>query len=727
MQTHTQFFAFFAAALVFLPLAFLVFRVLRGTPARLKCVLAVVFLSSLAFFCSRHHQDLYRGLDNVMYANIAKAFRGGTQAVRADTFFSSIPEKAASAFLVQKTKNWRRRSHDKAFVISPDGLSRPWFMLMHPLVASSLPEGLFVPLLGAVWLSLLFLVCCRGGGVPGIGVFLVLVFATPYPMWFFRDDYAEVAGSMLVATALLSHSAKPLAHPAEFALAAFLAGLASAFHRSTLLLALPVALLLFAEAGTWRNRIAVAAGFGVGLLALFLETKYVSAPYGDWTRIAPAAPHKAAGSVAAVASSPNAASPKPTDYAACFALGLKPSLASLGVLAPPLFLAGWLAVFRGKRAGLARKAFPFLLLGALGACICRLGQDAYVGNIVGVWNFRRIFPFVIACISLFAMPLSALAAGILGKTCAPRRGNALAIASAAILGSLCIAKNPVAYFAVDGKGCRGIAAAVGRELERLEPDLVVFDYFLHHLPFAFDGRFAALGVGEQSHDAWGPAEEWLAAVARTQCVAVVSSWTPPPAEKDLLFSHVRRFDFEYEGVLSKSFWDAAIAKRKMANTVMLAQCREGNAAETERDGIPFPLPFDGGPIGLRGRWKAAPRGGMWSRPAAAFVGPLPRADHPVEAVVETSWTPPEGAPATREVAIACPGSRAAFTVGEGRSTNTLLFVRKDAMPNGAETGNGGFGEYRVSVKPLFDPAQHGIDGFPKDLGIVFHSVTMKPL
>ena len=153
---------------------------------------------------------------------------------------------------------------------------------------------------------------------------------------------------------------------------------------------------------------------------------------------------------------------------------------------------------------------------------------------------------------------------------------------------------------------------------------------------------------------------------------------------------------------------------------MLARCRDADVSAANVAPAPFSLPFDGGPLGMRGDWVAAPRGGMWSRPSSGFVGPLPSAGHPVEAVVETSWMPPKGAPATREVTIDCAAGRATFTVGEGRATNTLVFA-SDTPSNG-----GAFGEYHVSTAPLFAPSQYGIGGFPDDLGVVFHSVAMHP-
>ncbi|MBP5788179.1 MAG: hypothetical protein J6Y19_10255, partial [Kiritimatiellae bacterium] len=74
---------------------------------------------------------------------------------------------------------------------------------------------------------------------------------------------------------------------------------------------------------------------------------------------------------------------------------------------------------------------------------------------------------------------------------------------------------------------------------------------------------------------------------------------------------------------------------------------------------------------------------------------------------------------------------ATFTAGKGKKAYTLRFTAEPpaaaATPEKENAANEPFGEYQVSVKPFFDPAQYGIGGFPKDLGIVFHEVTMKPL
>lgn len=724
MPTLTQLCGLLVAVLLFLPLSSLLIRLASGSSTGMKCSLVLVFASSLWFFSVRHHQDLYRGLDTTMYANIAKAFRAGVPAIRIDEAFAAIPVEASDAFLYKKhpAGPTHRKSHDKAFFIYGDGVSRPWFLIMYPLVASTMPDGFFVPLLGALWLSLLFAACCRGHAAAGIGVFLAIVFATPYPLWFFRGEYAEVAGSVLLASTLLSHSLRPLKRPAEFAVVAFLLGLATAFHRSVFLLALPIVLLLFAEAGMPRNRMAVVLGFSVGLMILVLETRFVSGPRGDWTQVISTDSEEFSRGLMWLGFHTQYLLPKSFVY---FATGLMPFLNSLGFLAPLLFLAGCLAIFRDKRSNLARKALPFLLVWGLVVCITRLGRDGYSEKIVGVWNFRRPFPGVILILSMIAVPLSGLAAGCLSKfrqraRLSSRRVNAAAVLAAAILCAICVARNPVAYFAVDGRGSREIAAEIGAELGRVKPDLVVFDYFLHHLPFVFDGRFMTLGVGEYSHDSWGTAEEWLAGLARTQRVAVVSSWTPPNAEKDLEFTEIGKFDREYDGVVSKSFLDAVVGKRRVVNTLMLARLRDGAAGAAEGGQSTFSLPFDGGPLGMRGEWVAAPRGGMWSSSSSGFVGPLPSTGHPVEAVVETSWLPPKGAPATREVTIACNAGGATFTIGEGRATNTLVFA-SDVPSNG-----GAFGEYHVSVDPLFDPSQYGIAGFPDDLGVVFHSVEMHP-
>lgn len=725
MQSHTQLFALLAFALVFLPMAFLFVRAVVGMSARQKVALAAVFATFLLFFFGRHQQDLYRGLDNLIYANMAKAFRSGIQAIRVDQFFASIPEDVAKTFYFDtwETTQGSTTSHDKAFVIFNDGFSRPWFMVMHPLVASVMPEGLFMPLLGAVWLTLLFALCCRGNGVAGIVIFLVCVFATPYPLWFFRDDYAEVAGSVLVATALLSHVARPLKNPMEFATAAFLVGLATAFHRSTFLFALPVALLLFSEAGTRQARVAVVTGFFMGCLALFLETRYVSAPYGDWTRTA------LPGSATDVEGGNlfrkylHLLVPRSNVH---LARAFWPGLKSLGIMALPLFLAGCFAIVRDKESGLVKKVLPFLLVGVLLVCMGRMGGDVSGAKFVGIWNFRRICPCVIIFLSLFARPLSDLMAGILGRKCPPaampvRRRDAITLAVAAVLCVLCISRSPAAYFAIEGKGSRKFAEEIGDELGRLEPDLVVFDYYLHHLPFVFDGRFHVLGFGGKIRETWAAVEEWIADVAKTQRVVVVSSWTPPRAEKNLRFKAIRQLKCEYGGVAAQSFLDAVPIQRHIQNTLLLVQSPGEKNSVAGDEYSPCMLPFDGGPLGMRGEWTPAPRGGMWSRPSSGFVGPLPDVRHSVELVMETSWLPPKGAPADRDVTIEYPGNHTTYTVSEGRATNTFVLA-SDTPPDGDR-----FGEYKVSVTPLFDPAQYGIPKYPDDLGIIVHSVTLTKL
>lgn len=717
MQTLTPLFSALAAALVFIPLLFLVLRTLPGTAKGVKWASAAVFAASFLFLAVFHHQTLYSGLDNEMYPIIAKAFRHGVQAVHRDTFFEAIPREAASAFL-RGTRS--TSSHDRAFVITEDGLSRPSYMVLYPLVASRFPDGLFVPLLGAVWMTLLFLVCCRGAGAAGIAVFLLSLFATAYPLWFFRDECAEVAGAALIASIFLSHSTRSLGRPWEFALAAFLAGFSMAFHRSVLLLALPLAFLLFVEGTTRRNRVSVAIGFALGALILVLETRYVSAPYGDWTQVSPAAPQDGGGGLQQLLRGPlKLVLP---DARVHFMRGLRPTLGSLGFVSCLFFLAGCFAVFRDKRSNWVRKALPIFLLWVLYVSIGRIGGDWFF---VGIWNLRRIFPCVLVFLSLFAIPLSSLLKDLLERKwpwpgiASPRR-TAWVVATAAFLGIACIMRNPLAYFAVEGRGSRDIVDEIDTELEKLEPDLVVFDYFRHHLPFVFDGRFKALGISDHSPEKWEAVEKWLADVAQTQRVVLVSAWTPPGGEKDLLFEHVRTIDRDYEIVESRRFMDAVIGTENIKNTILLVRPRSQVAGSIQDREFPFSLRFDGSPFGRRGNWGPLKRQSMWTRPMCGFIAPLPRAGHPLDATVVTIWEPPKGAPATRGVCLSGPGFQTTFTVGEGQTTNTIV------LESGIPSDSWQIGEYEISTEVLFDPAQYGIRRYPHDLGVKFHSVTLNP-
>lgn len=724
MQTLTPLFSALAAILVFLPLLFLLVRTMPGTSLRLKWVSVAIFSASFLFLALCRHQTLYSGLDNQIYPIIEKAFRHGVQAVHRDTFFASIPQEVSDAFLCPRKNS--SQSHDMAFKFARDGFSRPWYMVMYPLVASRFPDGLFVPLLGAVWTMLLFLGCCRGRGAAGISVFLLCFFATAYPLWLFRDECAEVAGAALIASVILSHSTRPLNRPLEFAIAAFLVGLSTAFHKSILLLALPMAFLLFVEGKTRRNRLAVAIAFVAGLLVLVLETRYVGDPHDNWTQVLPTTPQASSrGAKLMRGYLLRYVLPKSGTNFAYFTRALQPTLDSLGITALLLFFSGCIAVFRDKRSNWARKILPFVLLWPLFSSIGRLGRDATVGRIAGVWDFRRIFPCVLVYLSLFATPLSDLVACLLEREwpwpkITFRKRTALVVVAAAFLGIACIMRNPVAYFAVDGKGSREIADEIRAELGKLEPDLVVFDFFRHHLPFAYDGNFKVLGISKRSPEKWEAVEKWLADVAQTQRVVLVSSWTPPSGEKDLLFDHVRTIDRDYESVKSKRFMDAVIDKNNIRNTILLARPRNQEADSPRNQEFPFTLTFDGSPLGLRGSWGPMKRHSTWSLPMSGFIAPFPRTGHPLDVIAVTTWEPPAGAPTNREVCIEGPGFQTTFTVGDGQTTNT--FVLASDIPSDSWE----IGEYQISTSFLFDPTQYGIRGYPKDLGVKFHSITLKP-
>ena len=112
MQSHTHLFAILAFALVFLPMAFLYVRAVVGMTARQKMALVAVFATSLLFFSVRFHHDLYRGLDTVIYANMAKAFRSGIQAIRVIIFshlFLKTLQKRSISTLGRRRRGQRRR------------------------------------------------------------------------------------------------------------------------------------------------------------------------------------------------------------------------------------------------------------------------------------------------------------------------------------------------------------------------------------------------------------------------------------------------------------------------------------------------------------------------------------------------------------------------------------------------------------------------------------------
>ena len=250
-----------------------------------SAVLALILFAGTSFFFRIPHSDLYTGLDVSMYARMAHLFARGESAKSRDTAFASVPENVRPLLLYREGG---RLTRDGVFEINTATCeTKPFFVPTLPYAAAAasrigVPPVYFVPLLGVLWLAVLF-VCAAIGRANGGGTTPLIVAAlymtTAWPVWFLRGFYPEAAGGALLGISIALRE-KRSASVAFFA--GLLLGLAVSFHYSLCVLALPIAFCALLRGGGKLRALALILGGAVGTLPLVLITKFVCQPYGDF-------------------------------------------------------------------------------------------------------------------------------------------------------------------------------------------------------------------------------------------------------------------------------------------------------------------------------------------------------------------------------------------------------------------------------------------------------------
>lgn len=763
--------ATFAAFLFFGTMLFFTGRLLAPRGVLAQGVALAATLVAGAFFCACHHQDAFSGLDTACYAMLADDLRAGVPLAGDDALYSSVPSGIAEAFLFRPRfvagSPSLRMTRDRAREVRErpaGGFSfRPFFMPAHSLAAAGSRLGrCFMPAAGALFVAVLLLAAARSGGSAALLPAAAALAATAYPAWFFRGDYAEGAASILVLSALVSHLAKPYRGTFAFLLAGFAATLAMSFHLTAILLAGPIALLIFFDAPSGRCRLSLLAGLLAGFAPLWLTTRFICAPYGDWTRLAmlraiavSATEHAAmAGALAVLAAlcavgTALACSQalrfraarfvRAVPFAAWVALAILPAIllsaapgdtgakfrfaiafGAKSLRAPVLILA---AILLAALVRAPRRLVLLSVLFAWGACVFLLvfGQESFATRspATGIWGYRRLLPPVLAFASVFAVTAGRSAATL--RRSGWRRFTAAALVVAALANPV---RSPAAYFAVEGEGsfipidgfgADDFVSEMRREIDSLGADLVVFDYFPHHVPFAAEGR-PVLGLAPHAYGRWGEVADWLAEKAKGGKTWFASSYELPETEEGFAFAEMRSFQMNRRIVKSKSFLDAQIARDvsvvSLARAVPIGASADGPAPQSQS------LAFDGSPVALRGPWAKAGRGGMWSREGSGFVAPFPQPGKAALVEFDLEWTPPSGGPQSQMLRIDYPGNpyMALMKVEAGRHTLKIEFVSEKPLPAA--------GIYTVSAPRPFNPAEFGMKGYPEDLGVIFRGVRV---
>lgn len=547
-------------------------------------------------------------------------------------------------------------------------------------------EDAFMPLLGALWFLVLigFLRRTQPKNVSAGKLFAILVFpvflATPLPVWFLRGFHSDVAGATLVSIALCGFLAADSfaadtsrrgtrARRALSALSAFLCGLSLAYHFT---MALPVLGVLLAEVirhGKVRHTLTVAISFLAGLLPIAAITAFVCCPYfnirnpGSLRLLAERFPEVRillsiliAGSAAGMLLTVLAHVPSVRLrfsspvwirsgkflcililLGACLLPVIAPRVSALASLARGFSSVGGspacqtfvlllgVICLAPAFAGPSRiypgpvflRAFPFLTIALTVVSLFFLTLKG-IEVPAGMWSFRRLFPIV----ALWAPVLTTCFVSALTNDKWGRPGRrfdkiALPIANGVVfvLFTLFI----LALNVVTERGSARLLAPIEQAVA--ETDLCVFDYHPHAIPFMRDPTRRVLGLPERQSGKWPAVSAWLAREAATNDVAVATSYEPVLLEE----SYFLRPLASAEGRLSTRSNRKLYEIRRTARGFRLTLCGAHPFKASERPPAQHKV-FDGGPIGLRGNWTPAHRGGQIPGDGASIVVPAPGAD-----------------------------------------------------------------------------------------------------
>ncbi|MBQ9726271.1 MAG: hypothetical protein IJV65_02060, partial [Kiritimatiellae bacterium] len=152
-------------------------------------------------------------------------------------------------------------------------------------------------------------------------------------------------------------------------------------------------------------------------------------------------------------------------------------------------------------------------------------------------------------------------------------------------------------------------------------------------------------------------------------------------------------------------------------------------ARPPRRGDGTTIEFSHSPFGLAGGWDELRPGkkGRWARQGATFWGPVPEPGGSVELEIETVWTPPAGADWPEQTLRVIPPwdnapVDAAVRADAGRH---VIRVRAE-RPAGDSADLPPSALWRLSTDRPYDPAAHGIRGYPPDLVVPVYRIRARP-
>ena len=715
--------------------------------------LILLWLAGGAALLAFPHEDVFAGLDVAAYRKLAHVFADGRGFHDRDALLEEVPATIRTHFYYRSGSS--RPTRDLVFQLSgrDDLDTEPFFMPTMSLAAAGMSPGLspdlFLPLLGALGLALVLAAGFCGGGGWGLLAVAALALGTAWPAWFLRGFYAEGLGAVLVSGVVAAASARPL-RGGMAALAGFSLGLAVSFHPTLVVLSGPVALGLMLEGSNRKKALAVAVGMLAGLFPFWALTRWVCAPYGDWTRWATlkemvfSVPEHRAVALALAGMG--------LVFAAGLWTGFRPSVRAkvrrLDSLATPW---GWLAVWGLPWLGVAicpdgiggtlrsgsesvwsgiRWPFALLLLAGVGTILAKqrplrerfwlaaLGGAAlffiFIKGLetpVGLWSQRRFLPVVLTGIALLAAPLSVALAAAASRW---PRAKWLAASGVMAAGLWNMVHWPTAYFTVNERGATAWTQEIAQRMGTNR--WVVFDYYPHSVPYAAGLKHRVLGLGESSRSHWPEVMGWISSLAQTEEVWVATSWSPCALEKDFRLEPLFSTTGSFPIVKTKDFFPAVRGERIVQNTIFrLVPLRPGEAIIQTKD-------MDGGPMSLRGPWGETREGASWTREGSGLLGPVPPQGGRVLFEADCAWTPPSEDWTEQILRVASPwgGEALRLTVPAGSHVAKGVLARPADDPERPATGL-----YSFRADRPYNPAEQGLRGYPPDLGVQIRRIIIR--
>lgn len=748
-------------------LAFHIARNLRSTPAgtRLWLFLLIALSATLLF---RPHEDTFTGLDTSCYRLMTHAFTEGRGLRDSDQTLLSLPEALRRTVLLEY-EHWGRDTRDRSFEIPnlATCVTRPYFYPTLPLAASGLQSlarivkaDYFVPLVGFLFFAVVLATGAAFANKSGLLAAAALLIGSPLPAYLLRGYYAEAVAAVLVMLVLLGRSLSIRNGSFRFA-APVVLGLSICFHPVLIALALPALALLLMDRSLSRRAILLTlVGFVAGLAPLYVMTRWICQPYGNFLNMGGILHNLSvdpvhrlltifivifASAIGLLLFGPIRLKDRLReqciqllDNRACYLLLL--AGAALPLMIPASLWPGKALVMTGlhEYGDGIRWSYGLLLLaaitGSFRAATPRLSRALLLlavllsplffylkgFELMGLWSQRRLIPLTLLLIVALTPALSSLLRS-LTATKNKLFTSSIPVAVVMALALVNPVKWPTPYLQQHEHGASQWVDSIR---QKMGTHFTIFDYYPYSVPFVVNGQTRAVGLSEFGYPGWPALASWLASTARQEPIWVVSAYTNPGLEDGLTLSEISHETFTTRRIVSKTALPAETRDRRFDMILLAAN------PITRREGLAVHKILDDGPLALRGNWGPGSviRTGQdslpshWSRQGSGVIGPIPAAGRTVHVTITAAASRDDGI-AGQVLRIHPPWGDPALSLTISNDLTTAHGIL--ARPTTSRDSLPATGLYSFDAIMPYDPAKAGIRGYDKDLGARIHSITIE--